>query len=84
MTKLVRKRMMMEMDEMRTLNKYRTIFKRLCSGGEVLILTENYMEPDIMFGSYVKVFNIYIKRGQLIIKTLSEATDEDLDKAETF
>lgn len=84
MAKLVRKRMMMQMDESRTLNKYRVIFQRLCSGAEVLIITENYMAPDIMFGTYERVFNLYVKRGTLIIKTLAEATDEDLDKAEYF
>lgn len=84
MTKVVRKKHMMNMDEMRTLDKYRTMFRMLSSGRPIVIITENYMSPEMMFGSYERVFNLYVQRGLLEIKTLAEATDEDLDGDNTF
>lgn len=84
MTKVVRKKHMMNMDEMRTLDKYRTMFRMLSAGRPIVIITENYMSSEMMFGSYERVFNLYVQRGLLEIKTLAEATDEDLDGDNTF
>ncbi|AXC39123.1 UNVERIFIED_ORG: hypothetical protein [Escherichia phage CMSTMSU] len=42
------------------------------------------MSPEMMFGNYEKVFMLYVKRELLTIKTLAEATDEDMDGDNTF
>ena len=84
MTKVVRKRHMMNMDEFRTFDKYRTMFRILSKGHPIVIVTESYMSPEMMFGNYEKVFMLYVKRELLTIKTLAEATDEDMDGDNTF
>lgn len=83
-TKVVRKKQMMNLDEQKSLNMYRTIFQMLCAGKPVVVITTNYEDMDVIFGPYWKVFNLYKNRGLLEVKTLAEATDEDLDGDNTF
>jgi hypothetical protein len=71
-------------DDLRILDNYRTIFKKLCNGIQMTVVTDTIQEPEEIFGNYAKVFNLYIKRGDLRIITIAEAEADDLDMENFF
>jgi len=73
---VVRGRKMQNVDEIRHLKGYRFIFQQLCAGVHMTVVTETLQEPEIVFGTYAKVFNIYMRRGQLDLITIAEAPDD--------
>lgn len=72
MTKVVRKRRVLDTDEFKSLDVHRELFQRLCKGEPQLVVTEQYEEPESIFGSYFSVFNLYIKRGLLRVCTIDQ------------
>ncbi|AZU98336.1 hypothetical protein BZF66_05140 [Salmonella enterica] len=76
MANVVRARKMISGDDLRILNNYRAIFQKLCAGVHMTIVTDTVQEPEAVFGNYAKVFNMYIKRGQLDLITIAEAPDD--------
>lgn len=72
MTKVVRKRRVLDTDEFKSLDIHRELFRRLCKGEEQIVVTESYEEPESIFGNYFPVFNLYIKRGLLKVITIDE------------
>lgn len=72
MTKVVRKRRVLDNDEFKSLNIHRELFRRLCAGEPQLVVTEQYEEPESIFGNYFPVFNLYIKRGLLRVCTIDQ------------
>lgn len=83
MAKVVRARKMIHGDDLRILDNYRAIFQKLCAGITMTVVTDTIQEPEDVFGSYAKVFNMYIKRGTLRLITIAEA-DDDLDLENFF
>lgn len=76
MTKVVRKRRVLDMDEFKSMEIHRQLFRRLCSGEPQLVVTETYEEPESIFGNYFPVFNLYIKNGLLRIITIDELPED--------
>ena len=76
MTKVVRKRRVLDTDEFKTLEIHRQLFKRLCAGEEQVVVTEIHVEPETIFGNYFPVFNLYIKRGLLKVITIDELPED--------
>lgn len=77
MTGVVRKRNYLNVSEIESISTARALFQRLCAGETVVVVTDQCTDPEIIFGNYGKVFNIYVKRGVLIIKTVAEMTEDD-------
>jgi hypothetical protein len=76
MTKVVRKRRVLDTDEFKTLEIHRQLFRRLCAGEEQLVVTEIPVQPETIFGNYFPVFNLYIKRGLLKVITIDELPED--------
>ena len=76
MTKVVRKRRVLDTDEFKTLEIHRQLFKRLCKGEEQIVVTEIHIEPETIFGNYFPVFNLYMKRGLLKVITIDELPED--------
>lgn len=72
MTKVVRKRRVLDTDEFKNLEIHRNLFQRLCKGEEQLVVTETVEEPEKLFGNYFPVFNLFMKRGLLKVITIDE------------
>ena len=72
MTKVVRKRRVLDNDEFKSMEIHRNLFRRLCAGEPQLVVTEIPVEPEDIFGVYYKVFKLWMKRGLLEIKTIDE------------
>lgn len=79
MTKVVRKRRVLDNDEFKTIDIHRNLFHRLCNDEPQLVVTEFYTDPESIFGNYFPVFNIFINRGLLIIKTIDELEESEID-----
>lgn len=80
MANVVKARKLINGDDLRYLNNYRSIFQKLCAGVHMTVVTDTVQEPEDIFGNYSKVFNMYIKRGLLEIKTITEiGDDEDME-----
>lgn len=77
MTKVVRKRRVLDNDEFKALDIHRNLFQRLCSGEPQLVVTESYEEPENLFGQYFPVFNIYMKRGLLKVITIDQLPEDE-------
>lgn len=84
MAKVVRARKMINGDDLRILNNYRFIFQKLCAGVQMTVVTDTIQEPEVVFGNYAKVFNMYIARGDLRLITIAEAEEDDLDLENFF
>lgn len=76
MTKVVRKRRVLDTDEFNTLEIHRQLFQRLCKGEEQVVVTEIHVEPETIFGNYFPVFNLYMKRGLLKVITIDELPED--------
>lgn len=76
MANVVKGRKMINGDDLRYLNNYRFIFQQLCAGIHMTVVTDTIQEPEDVFGTYAKVFKMYMKRGLLDLITISEADDE--------
>lgn len=72
MTKVVRKRRVLDNDEFKSLNIHRELFQRLCKGEKQVVVTESYEDPESLFGVYYHVFNLYMKRGLLEVITIDQ------------
>lgn len=79
MTTVVRKRQFMQMDEIRMLNSYRDVFRRLCNDEDVIVVTDKVKDPEVLFGVYYKAFNVYLERGKLTLKCITEMDDDNSD-----
>ncbi len=76
MTKVVRKRRVLDTDEFKPLEIHRQLFKRLCKGEEQVVVTEIHVEPETIFGNYFPVFKLYMKRGLLKVITIDELPED--------
>lgn len=76
MTKVVRKRRVLDNDEFRTMEIHRQLWRRLCAGEKQIVVTETVVEPETIFGVYFKVFNIFIKSGLLEVITINELPED--------
>lgn len=72
MTKVVRKRRVLDNDEFKTLDIHRNLWRRLCAGEPQLVVTETFEESDKLFGQYSGVFNHFINKGLLKVITIDE------------
>ncbi|AFC21839.1 hypothetical protein GAP32_387 [Cronobacter phage vB_CsaM_GAP32] len=72
MTKVVRKRRVLDNDEFKNLDIHRNLFKRLCNGEPQIVVTETYEEPEKLFGNYFAIFNLFMQRGLLKVITIDE------------
>ncbi|AMM43959.1 hypothetical protein FDG95_gp583 [Pectobacterium phage vB_PcaM_CBB] len=72
MTKVVRKRRVLDNDEFKTLDIHRNLWRRLCAGEPQLVVTETYEEPEKLFGQYFAVFNHFMNKGLLRVITIDE------------
>lgn len=77
MANVVKARKMISGDDFRYLNNYRHLFQKLCAGVHMTVVTDTIQEPEEVFGNYSKVFKMYIKRGLLDLKTITEIDDDD-------
>ena len=77
MTKVVRKRTVLDNDEFKSLEIHRQLFHRLCAGEKQIVVTETYEEPENIFGNYFPVFNLYIKRGLLEVITIDQLPEDE-------
>lgn len=77
MANVVKARKMICGDDLRYLNNFRVIFQKLCAGVHMTVVTDTVQEPEDVFGSYAKVFKMYIKRGQLVLVSISEVGDDE-------
>lgn len=72
MTKVVRKRRVLDTDEFKGLEIHRNLWKRLCQGEPQLVVTETLEDPEELFGVYYHVFNHFMKKGLLKVITINE------------
>lgn len=72
MTKVVRKRRVLDNDEFRSMEIHRQLWRRLCSGEKQIVVTETVVDIESIFGSYFKVFNHFINKGLLEVITIDE------------
>lgn len=72
MTKVVRKRRVLDTDEFKSIEIHRNLWRRLCAGEKQIVVTENHEEPEDLFGSYFKVFNHFMKKGLLEVITIDQ------------
>lgn len=77
MTKVVRKRRVLDNDEFKTMEIHRQLFRRLCKGEKQIVVTETLVEPESIFGNYFPVFNLYMKRGLLEVITIDELPEDE-------
>ena len=77
MATVVKARKTISGDDLRNLNNYRHLFQKLCAGVHMTVVTDTVQEPEDVFGNYAKVFNLYIKRGLLEVKTITEIDDDE-------
>ncbi|SOK59210.1 hypothetical protein [Yersinia phage fHe-Yen9-03] len=72
MTKVVRKRRVLDNDEFKSREIHRQLWRRLCAGEKQIVVTETYVDPESIFGTYFKVFNHFIKKGLLEVITIDQ------------
>lgn len=77
MTGVVRKKNYLNITEIESLQTARSLFQRLVAGEHVVVVTDMCTDPEIIFGNYGKVFKMYVGRGLLSIKTVTEMTEDD-------
>lgn len=77
MTKVVRKRRVLDNDEFKSREIHRQLWRRLCTGQKQIVVTETLVDPEVVFGSYYKVFNHFIKKGLLEVITIDELPEDE-------
>lgn len=77
MTKVVRKRRVLDNDEFKSIEIHRQLWRRLCNGEPQLVVTETYEEPEHLFGVYFNVFNHFMNKGLLRVITIDELPPEE-------
>lgn len=67
--------------EKKEIQKYRTVWQRLCAGETVTIAVDVPLDVDLDYGeifkNYLETFIMYINRGTLKVKRLDEIKNED-------
>lgn len=76
MANVVRSRKLISGNDLQIFENYRAIFRKLCEGVHMTVITDTVQEPEQVFGNYAKVFKMYMKRGQLDLITIAEAPDD--------
>ena len=77
MANVIRSRKMISGNDLRYLNNYRHLFQQLGKGVKMTVITDTIQVPEDIFGVYHSVFNLYIKRGLLDVKTITEIDDDE-------
>ena len=72
MTKVVRKRRVLDNDEFKSLEIHRNLWHRLCAGQQQIVVTETPEDPVKLFGTYFPVFNHFMEKGLLQVITIDE------------
>lgn len=72
MSKVGNTRRVLDDDEFKTLEIHRQLWKRLNTGEKQLVVTEDVVDLEDIFGRYLPLFNLYMNKGLLEVITIDE------------
>jgi hypothetical protein len=76
MSKPARSRRVLDNEEFKTLEIHRQLWRRLNTGEEQVVVTEEQVDLEVIFGNYFPVFNMYMNRGLLKVITIDELPED--------